>query len=66
MNETVTDTTGERRVRVGTLEIAAVLFDFVNDEVLPGTGLTRDRFWRGLEATLGGLHCQKHSVARQA
>jgi malate synthase len=62
VNEKVTDTTGERRVRVGTLEIAAVLFDFVNDEVLPGTGVTRADFWRGLEAMLAGFSARNTAL----
>ena len=62
MNEQVTDTTGERRVRSGALEIAAVLFDFVNDEVLPGTGVTRAGFWRGLEATLAGFSARNTAL----
>jgi len=52
VSDAIPDTTGTRRVRVGALEVAAVLHDLVNDEVLPGTGVTRDAFWRGLESTL--------------
>jgi malate synthase len=62
VNEKVTDTTGERRVRSGALEIAAVLFDFVNDEVLPGTGVTRAEFWRGLEATLAAFSARNTAL----
>lgn len=40
------------RVQVGVLDVAAVLYDFINDEVLPGTAVTRDAFWYGLEDAL--------------
>lgn len=33
--------------QVGSLQIATVLYEFVNQEALPGTGLEADRFWRG-------------------
>jgi malate synthase len=62
VNEKVTDTTGERRVRSGALEIAAVLVDFVNYEVLPGTGVTRAEFWRGLEATLAAFSARNTAL----
>ena len=32
--------------QVGSLQIATVLFDFVNQEALPGTGLDAELFWR--------------------
>ncbi|HEX4894499.1 MAG TPA: malate synthase G [Hyphomicrobiaceae bacterium] len=37
--------------RIGDLQVAKVLFDFINDEVLPGTGVAQDAFWSGF----GGL-----------
>lgn len=35
-------------VQAGSLSVAEPLYDFVNAEVLPGTGVTSDRFWDGL------------------
>lgn len=32
-------------VKTGTLHVAKVLYDFINLEALPGTGLDRERFW---------------------
>ena len=33
------------RVKAGNLRVARVLYDFVNNEALPGTGLDSDSFW---------------------
>lgn len=35
------------RVQVGGLQVAKVLYDFVNDEALPGTGVSGEAFWEG-------------------
>lgn len=32
------------RVQVGGLQVAKVLFDFVNNEAIPGTGVSADTF----------------------
>ena len=33
------------RTSVGDLQVATVLYDFVNKEALPGTGLEQSKFW---------------------
>lgn len=38
------------RVTAGGLEVAKTLYDFVNGEVLPQTGVDRDKFWEGFGA----------------
>ncbi|MGE8499046.1 MAG: malate synthase G [Pseudomonas sp.] len=43
------------RVQVGGLQVAKVLFDFVNNEAIPGTGITADTFWVGAEAVINEL-----------
>ncbi len=42
-------------IRRGSLEIAPVLHDFVEREALPGTGLSPEAFWAGLEKVLTEL-----------
>jgi malate synthase len=37
------------RIQVGALQVARKLHDFVNEEVLPDTGVASDRFWSGFE-----------------
>ena len=43
------------RVQVGGLQVAKVLFDFVNNEAIPGTGIAADQFWSGAEAVINDL-----------
>ena len=50
------------QARVGALDVAPVLYDFINDEVLPGTSITRDRFWYGLEDTLERFTDWNHAL----
>ncbi|MFJ3378096.1 malate synthase G [Pseudomonas sp. NPDC086112] len=42
-------------VQVGGLQVAKVLFDFVNNEAIPGTGLTADTFWAGADKVINDL-----------
>ncbi len=37
------------RIAAGRLQVASVLHRFIEDEVLPGSGLDRDTFWRGFD-----------------
>ncbi|WP_017937541.1 malate synthase G [Zestomonas thermotolerans] len=43
------------RVQVGGLQVAKVLFDFVNNEAIPGTGVSAEQFWKGAEAVINDL-----------
>ena len=42
-------------VQVGGLQAAKVLFDFVNNEAIPGTGITADQFWAGADKVIHDL-----------
>src|SRR5205809_4837751 len=42
-------------VEAGGLSVAKALYDFMNDEALPETGLTVERFWDGLGAIIHGF-----------
>ena len=39
----------KKYISLGQLSIASELIDFVNNELLPGTGVTKENFWNGLE-----------------
>ncbi|OZE95238.1 malate synthase G [Rhodococcoides fascians] len=43
------------RVSVGGLQVAQVLYDFVQNEALPGTGVDSEKFWSGVEAVITDL-----------
>ncbi len=37
------------RVTVGNLRVAPVLYDFITNEALSGTGIDPDTFWSGVD-----------------
>jgi len=39
----------KKYISLGGLSIASKLLDFVNNELLPGTGITKENFWIGLD-----------------
>ena len=39
----------KKYILLGQLSIASELLDFVNNELLPGTGVTKENFWGGLD-----------------
>jgi malate synthase len=43
------------RVTVGNLRVAQTLYDFVNDEALPGTDIDPDTFWSGVDKVVADL-----------
>ena len=43
------------RISIGNLAIEKVLFDLVNGEIMPGTGVEPAAFWQGFEQILAAL-----------
>ena len=43
------------RTTTGRLQVATALYDFVNQQVLPGTGVAQDAFWKGFDAIVADL-----------
>jgi malate synthase len=43
------------RTQVHKLQVATTLHNFVNDKVLPGTGVAVDKFWKGFDAIVAEL-----------
>ena len=43
------------RVEVGGLQVAKVLYDFVNNEAIPGTGVDAEAFWMGASSVIHDL-----------
>ena len=43
------------RVQVGSLQVAKVLHDFINERAIPGTGVDAASFWSGVEALIKDL-----------
>jgi len=50
------------RVTVGNLRVAQVLYDFVNNEALPGTDIDPDSFWAGVDKVVTDLSPQNQDL----
>ncbi len=44
-----------QRTQAHSLQVATNLYDFVNSQVLPGTGVKADKFWKGFDAIVQTL-----------
>ncbi|HEY4551843.1 MAG TPA: malate synthase G [Bacillaceae bacterium] len=52
-------------VKVNGLQVAKELYDFVNEEALPGTGLVKEGFWRGFEKLVTDLSHMNKVLLKQ-
>lgn len=52
------------RVSAANLRVARVLYDFVNNEALPGTGLDPDSFWAGVDKVVTDLTPQNQELLK--
>src|ERR1700684_3398940 len=53
------------RVSAGNLRVARVLYDFVNNEALPGTDIDPDSFWAGVDKVVTDLQPQNQDLLTQ-
>jgi malate synthase len=54
-----------KHVAAGGLQVAQPLFDFVQDEALPGTGLEPEAFWAGFSAIISDLAPANRALLRK-
>src|SRR3979490_1628116 len=52
-------------VHVGDLQVAKVLLDFVNLQALPGTGLSAEQFWSGVDKLIHDLTPKNKALLTQ-
>ena len=43
------------RTTIHGLQVATELYDFINQQVLPGTGVNETSFWKGFDAIVADL-----------
>ncbi|MCZ0730482.1 malate synthase G [Mycolicibacterium iranicum] len=53
------------RVTVGNLRVAPVLYDFINNEALPGTDIDPDTFWSGVDKVVADLTPKNQDLLRR-
>jgi malate synthase len=53
------------RVSAGNLRVARVLYDFVNNEALPGTDIDPDSFWAGVDKVVTDLTPQNQDLLKR-
>ena len=54
------------RVTVGNLRVAQSLYDFVNNEALPGTDIDPDTFWSGVDKVVADLTPKNQDLLARA
>ena len=52
---TTSTTRPNDRIQEHRLHVAAVLHSFIQDKVLPGTGIAPEAFWKGFDAVVADL-----------
>jgi malate synthase len=52
-------------VKIGGLQVASILHDFINKEALPGTRITSEQFWAGLESLIKDLSPENKALLQQ-
>ncbi len=52
----------EKFIEIHDLSVSNVLLNFVNNELLPGTNISKNRFWRGLSKTLHNLSSRNKKI----
>ncbi|NWN91524.1 malate synthase G [Marinobacter adhaerens] len=53
------------RVQLGGIQVAKNLYDFVNNEAIPGTGLDADKFWADFDAIVNDMAPRNHELLAQ-
>lgn len=52
-------------VNEGNLQVASVLYEFINEEVLPGSGINKEEFWGNFESVIKDLTPENKSLLEQ-
>ena len=50
------------RIEAGALQVDKELYDFINDEALPGTGIAPEAFWSGFDKLIHDLSLRNREL----
>ena len=53
------------RITVRDLNIASSLYDLIENEIIPGTGISADDFWKSFDGIIRDLHPVNHELLRK-
>lgn len=53
------------RIKIGNIQIVKILFDFINQEVLPGTNINQDQFWLGFESIINEFSSENQKLLQK-
>jgi malate synthase len=53
------------RVRIGGIQVAKVMHDFIDKEALPGTGISQDRFWSSLDSIIHDMAPRNRALLKR-
>jgi malate synthase len=54
-----------KMIETGSLKVAKVLHDLINDEIIPGTGIDQQAFWASFEAIIGDLAPKNRALLKK-
>jgi malate synthase len=55
----------ENYVKIGNLQVSSLLFDFINQQALPGTGVEQGKFWRDVETLFTTLAPKNKAILKR-
>src|SRR5690554_4371969 len=53
------------RIQVGNLQVARVLYDFINEQAIPGTGVDVTAFWNGVDTLVHDLAPKNRALLKK-
>ena len=55
----------EKYVKIHSLSVSKLLYDFINKEAIPGTDINENKFWKGFDKVLNELSNKNRELLQQ-